>query len=100
MLIPGVANTWSWVKAISALGKVRVWHPCIQSSLTRHMQTPSRKHLFWRLFEFDPEDGLGFIAPVRSDWLVQTVLDGDPVPSARCEEDLAWRYRRQFREVR
>ena len=72
----------------------------IESSFTRHVQTPSREHLLWRLFEFDPEDGLGFIAPVRSDWLVQAVFDGDPVPLARCEEDEAGRYRRQFREVR
>ena len=54
----------------------------------------------WRLVQFDPDTDLGFIAPVRSDWLVQAVRNGSPPPIVRCEEEDAWRYRRQMREVR
>ena len=65
-----------------------------QNSSTPKVQTPSAQHLLWRLFDFKPEDGRGFIAPVRSDWLVQAVLDGDSLPLMRCEKKDAWRHRR------
>ncbi len=70
----------------------------IQNPLTRDVKTPSEKHLLWRLLGFDPDEGLGFIAPICSDWLVQAVVDGDPVPLMQCEEEEAWRHRRPFRE--
>ena len=72
----------------------------LRTSLTVHVTTPSREHVLWRLDQFDPDTGLGFIAPVRSDLLVQAVLNGDSPPLVRCEEEDAWRYRRQMREVR
>lgn len=71
----------------------------LRNSLTGHVMTPSREHLLWRLFLFDPGAGLGLIAPVRSDWLVQAVLNGDSMPLMRCEEEDAWRYRREMRKV-
>lgn len=70
------------------------------SPLTGHVMTPSQEHVLWRLVQFDPDTNLGFIAPVRSDWLIQAILNGDPLPVMRCDEEDAWRYRRQLHEVR
>ena len=71
----------------------------IQNSFTPTVLTPSAEHVLWRLFEFNPDDGLGFIAPVPPDWLVQAVLNGDSMPLMRCEKEDAWRYRREMVEV-
>ena len=71
----------------------------IQNSFTPTVQTPSAEHVLWRLLEFSPNDGLGLIAPIRSDWIVQAVLNGDSVPLMRCEKEEAWRYRRELVEV-
>ena len=71
----------------------------IQNSFTPTVQTPSAEHVLWRLLEFSPDDGLGLIAPIRSDWIVQAVLNGDSVPLMRCEKEEAWRYRRELVEV-
>lgn len=59
----------------------------IQNSSTPTVPTPSAEHVLWRVLEFDRSDDLGFIAPVRSDWLVPAVLNGDSVPLMRCEEE-------------
>ena len=71
----------------------------VQYSSMPAVQTPSAQHVLWRLLEFDPGDGVGLIAPVRSDWLVEAVLKGESVPLMRCEEEDAWRYRRKMVEL-
>ena len=71
----------------------------IQNSFTPTVQTPSAEHVLWRLLKFDPGAGLGLIAPVPLDWLVQAVLRGDSVPLMRCEEKDAWRHRREMVEL-
>ena len=71
----------------------------IQNSFTPTVHTPSAEHVLWRLLEFDPGDAPGLIAPVRSDCLVEAVLNGESVPLMRCEEEDAWRYRRKMVEL-
>ena len=71
----------------------------VQNASTPDAQTPSAQHVLWRLLEFDPSSGLGLIAPVPSDWLVEAILKGESVPLMRCEEEDAWRYRRRMVEL-
>ena len=63
------------------------------------LETPLEEHILWRLLVFNPDDGRGLIALVRMDWLVQAVLDGNSVPLAQCEEEDAWRFRREMVQV-
>ena len=70
-----------------------------RNSYTPFVETHFANHVLWRLLEFNPDNGLGSIAPVPSDWVVKAVLDGTPVPLMRCERSEARRYRRNLVEV-
>ena len=71
----------------------------IPRKLTPGLKIPSSKHTLWRLFDFNVNDNLGFIAPVPSDWIAKAALNGGPLPLMQCEEKDAWRYRRELKEV-
>lgn len=61
--------------------------------------TPVEKRVLWRLLEFDATDKTGLIAPVQAEAVIEAVMNGEFPPLHECEEDEAWRYRREFREV-
>ena len=72
----------------------RIW-----SKFAPDVKIPSSSHVLWRLLEFDFNDNRGFIAPVASDMVVNSALEGDPAPLMQCEEHDAWRFRRELVEV-
>ena len=60
---------------------------------------PVEKPVLWRLLEFDPVDKTGYLAPVQAEVVIEAVMDGNIPPLHECEEEDAWRYRRELREV-
>ena len=60
---------------------------------------PVEERVLWRLLEYDATDRTGYIAPVQARMAIEAVMSGEFPPLHECEEDDAWRYRREFREV-
>ena len=60
---------------------------------------PVEKRVLWRLLEFDVTERTGYIAPVQAEVVVEAVMNGNSPPMHECEEDEAWRFRRELREV-
>ena len=60
---------------------------------------PVEKRVLWRLLEFDAVDKTGYLAPVQAEAVIEAVMDGNIPPLHECEEEDAWRYRRELREV-
>lgn len=67
--------------------------------LPREKTVPVEKRVLWRLLEFDADDRVGFLAPVQAEVIIEAVMIGDAPPLHVCEEEDAWRYRRQLREI-
>lgn len=67
--------------------------------LPREKTVPVEKRVLWRLLEFDADDRVGFLAPVQAEVIIEAVMIGDAPPLHVCEEEDAWRYRRELREV-
>ena len=59
---------------------------------------PVEERVLWRLLEFDAADGTGYIAPVHADAVIEAVMNGEFPPLYECEEEDAWRFRRELRE--
>ena len=60
---------------------------------------PVEQRILWRLLEFDAVDRTGYLAPVQAEAVIEAAMDGKIPPLHKCEEEDAWRYRRDFREV-
>ena len=71
----------------------------IDSDLIPHVDIPSSKYNLWRVLNFNVDTKLGFIAPVPSDILVNSVLNGSSPPLMRCEEKDAGQYRREMVQI-
>ncbi len=67
--------------------------------LPRETIIPVEKRVLWRLLEFDSIDKTGYLAPVQAEVVIEAVTDGNIPPLHECEEEDAWRYRRELREV-
>ena len=67
--------------------------------LPRETIAPVQKRVLWRLLQFDATDKIGYIAPVQAEAVIEAVMDGNFPPLHECEEEDAWPYRREFREV-
>ena len=67
--------------------------------LPRETIVPVQKRVLWRLLEFDATDKTGYIAPVPAEAVIEAVMDGNVPPLHECDEEDAWRYRRECREV-
>lgn len=59
---------------------------------------PVENRVLWRLLEFDVAERTGYIAPVQAQVIIEAVMNGDFPPLHECEEEDAWRYRRELRE--
>ena len=70
-----------------------------QKETVVYQEKPDEQHVLWRLFHFNLETKLGFIAPIASTWLLEAASNGNPTPLMQCEEEDAWRYRRELVEV-
>ena len=66
---------------------------------TRNVIVPVEKRILWRLLEFDPVDKTGYIAPVQAEAVIEAVMDGNVPPLHECEEEDAWRYRREVSRI-
>lgn len=60
---------------------------------------PVAKRILWRLLEFDAVEKRGYIAPVRAETVFEAVMNGDSPPLHECEEEDAWRFQMELREV-
>ena len=60
---------------------------------------PVEQRVLWRLLEFDAVDKTGYLAPVQAEAVIEAVMDGNIPPLHKCEEEDAWRYRRELREL-
>ena len=60
---------------------------------------PVAKRVLWGLLEFDAATRRGYVVPVRADAVVEAVMNGDLPPLHECEEEDAWLFRRELREV-
>ena len=60
---------------------------------------PVEKRVLWRLLEFTTSDKRGYVAPVQADAIVEAAMNGDLPPLHECEEEDAWQFRRELREV-
>ena len=60
---------------------------------------PVEERVLWRLLEYDAANRRGYIAPVQAEVVIEAVMNGEIPPLHECEEDDAWRYRRDFSEV-
>lgn len=60
---------------------------------------PVENRVLWRLLEFDAADGTGYIAPIQADAVIEAVMNGELPPLHECEEEDAWQFRRDFRDV-
>ena len=60
---------------------------------------PVEKRILWRLLEFDALNRRGYIAPVQSEAIIEAVKKGDLPPFHECQEEDAWRFRRELHEV-
>ena len=67
--------------------------------LPRETIIPVEKRVLWRLLGFDPIDKTGYLAPVQAEVVIEAVTDGNTPPLHECEEEDAWRYRRELHEV-
>ena len=67
--------------------------------LPRETVIPVEKRVLWRLLEFDAGDKMGYIAPVQAQVVIESVMKGKFPPLHECEDEEAWRYRRELREV-
>ena len=68
-------------------------------SLPSKTIVPVEKRVLWRLLEFDVTESKGYIAPVQAGAVVEAVMKGTCPPLHECEEEDAWRYRRELREL-
>ena len=60
---------------------------------------PVEKRVLWRLLEFDVATKRGYVAPVRAEAVVEAVMNGDLPPLHECDEEDAWLFRRELRDV-
>ena len=67
--------------------------------LPHETTVPVEGRVLWRLLEFDIANRVGYIAPVQAEAVIEAVVNGDFPPLHECEEEDAWRYRRELREV-
>ena len=67
--------------------------------LPRESIVPVEKRVLWRLLDFDATDRTGYVAPVQAEAVIEAVMNGDFPSLHECEEEDAWRHRREFREV-
>lgn len=67
--------------------------------LPRETTISVEERVLWRLLEFDAHDKTGLIAPVQSQAIIEAVMDGECPPLHVCQEDDAWRFRRELLEV-
>ncbi len=65
----------------------------------RETMVPVAKRVLWRLLEFDVTDKRGYITPVKAEAVIEAVMNGGCPPLHECEEEDAWRFRRELREV-
>ncbi len=65
----------------------------------RETPVPVQDRILWRLLEFDAFSKRGLIAPVQAQVVVEAVMNGEAPPLHRCEEQEAWRFRREFRTL-
>ena len=67
--------------------------------LPRDSFVPVSKQVLWRLLEFDADARTGYIATVQAEVIIEAVMDGGIPPLHECDEEDAWRYRRELHEV-
>ena len=67
--------------------------------LPHETTVPVEKRVLWRLLEFDDVNRTGYIAPVQAEAVIEAVMNGDFPPLQKCEEEDAWRYRKEPHEV-
>ena len=71
----------------------KLWYP------PRETTVPVEKRVLWKLLEFEAANSMGYIAPVQAESVVEAVMNGDFPTLHECEEEDAWRFRRELREV-
>ena len=60
---------------------------------------PVRKRTLWRLMKFDKVNRFGLLAPVAAEAVIDAVMEGEMPPLSVCDENEAWKFRREMKEV-
>lgn len=60
---------------------------------------PVQARVLWRLYAYTVESRQGLIAPIKSQMVIEAVMNGEDPPLCECDDEDAWKFRRSTRAV-
>lgn len=64
-----------------------------------NVAVPVQTRKLWRLYEYDVGSRQGLIAPIKSQMVIEAVMNGEDPPLCECDDEDAWKFRRSTRAV-
>lgn len=89
--VPVFFDTLNYASAIEVDGRLW-WH-------RSNVAVPVQTRKLWRLYEYDVGSRQGLIAPIKSQMVIEAVMNGEDPPLCECDDEDAWKFRRSTRAV-